>query len=77
MAPQIIEKISTPLRNEIPFCIKYSMNKVDSKFLQNYCYATTHAIPKWVIFEKSQITQVCKNDTIISLRESKITFSNH
>lgn len=45
MVPQIIEKNSTPLRNEVPFCIKYSMNKVDLKFLQNYCHVTAYTIP--------------------------------
>ena len=26
------------------------MNKVDSKFLQNYCHVTAYTIPKWVKF---------------------------
>lgn len=40
MEPQIIEKNSTPLRNEVPFCIKYSMNKVDLKYISKLqsCY---------------------------------------
>lgn len=53
MEPQIIEKNSTPLRNEVPFCIKYSMNKVDLKFLQNYCHVTAYTIPKRVIIPYS------------------------
>ena len=44
MEPQIIEKNSTPLPNEVPFCKKNSMNKVDLKFLQNFCYATAYSI---------------------------------